>query len=277
MREADPLPITNADVQISPEEGRGVVSLRSEKPCSPRRMKEIGERMAGIKGIVWRGKKKKSWGELTLFYDCPELLGKERLRMGTSGESFFQVNLHQNWNLRRVVAEWASLTGREKVLDLFCGSGNLTLPLAQRAREVWGIDHDPQAIEHAAENARRNELGNCRFIAAGAKEGIMMALKEARRADVVVLDPPRAGAARAVLDSLASIRPSKILYVSCEPPTLMRDLGRLGELGYGLERFQALDMFPQTYHIEVVAECRLREGASGRNRSDAGKNPRAAV
>ncbi len=110
-----------------------------------------------------KGKQKISWGELTLFYDWPELLGKQRLHIQTSGESFFQVNPYQNWNLMQKVVEWAGLTGQEKVLDLFCGSGNLTLPLAQRAGKVWGIDQDPQAIDHAAENARKNHLPNCLF------------------------------------------------------------------------------------------------------------------
>ncbi len=276
MREGTPFSITSAEVQVSPEEGKGVVSLRSEMPCRPQEVEEIGKRIGGVKGVVVRGRRKTSWGELTLFYDCPGLLGKKGLRMGTSGESFFQVNPHQNWNLRRLVVEWAGLTGQEKILDLFCGSGNLTLPLAQRAREVWGIDHDAQAIDHAARNARQNNLDNCRFIAASAQEGVKRALKKARGVDVAVLDPPRAGA-RAVLDPLVSLRPSKILYVSCEPPTLMRDLRRLAALGYELERIQPLDMFPQTFHVEVIAECALRDGGSGRKRWEGGKNTWPAI
>ncbi|MBU1205972.1 MAG: 23S rRNA (uracil(1939)-C(5))-methyltransferase RlmD [Proteobacteria bacterium] len=173
--------------------------------------------------------------------------------MQTSGESFFQVNPYQNWNLMRKVVEWAGLTGQERVLDLFCGSGNLTLPLAQRAWKVWGIDQDPQAIEHAAENARQNNLPNCQFIAASAEEGIKLVLREIDSVDVVVLDPPRSGA-RGTLDLLASLRPPKILYVSCEQPTLARDLTRLIALGYNVKRIQPLDMFPQTYHIEVIGE-----------------------
>ena len=194
---------------------------------------------------------------MTLSYDWPEFLRKEGLRIQTSAASFSQVNPYQNWNLMRKVVEWAGLTGEEKVLDLFCGSGNLTLPLAQRARRIWGIDQDHQAIDHAVENARRNHLSNCRFIAASAEEGIRLALQEAKGMEVVVLDPPRSGA-RAILDRLAASRPSKILYISCEPPTLVRDLNRLAELGYKVERIQPLDMFPQTYHVEVMAECRLR-------------------
>ncbi len=253
MGERSKVPIKGVEIQVSPDEGKGVVSLRIEASCRPKMLEEIGQRISGVKGMIVKGKQKISWGEWTLFYDWPELLGKKRLHIQTSGESFFQVNPYQNWNLMRKVVEWAGLTGQERVLDLFCGSGNLTLPLAQQAWKVWGIDQDPQAIEHAAENARKNNLPNCQFIAASAEEGIKLVLREIDSVDVVVLDPPRPGA-RGTLDLLASLRPPKILYVSCEQPTLARDLTRLIDLGYNVKRIQPLDMFPQTYHIEVIGE-----------------------
>jgi 23S rRNA (uracil1939-C5)-methyltransferase len=253
LGERSKVPIQGVEIQVSPDEGKGVVSLRIEASYHPKMLEEIGQRISGVKGMIVKGKQKISWGEWTLFYDGPEFLGKKRLHIQTSGESFFQVNPYQNWNLMRKVVEWAGLTGQERVLDLFCGSGNLTLPLAQRARKVWGIDQDPQAIEHAAENARQNNLPNCQFIAASAEEGIKLVLKEIDSVDVVVLDPPRSGA-RGTLDLLASLRPPKILYVSCEQPTLARDLTRLIDLGYNVKRIQPLDMFPQTYHIEVIGE-----------------------
>ncbi len=250
--------IQGADIQVSPEAGKGVVHVGGEGPWHPRAVEEIGKRIPGVKGMVVKEKPEASWGELTLPYDWPEFLRKEGLHIRTSGASFFQVNPYQNWNLMRKVVDWAGLTGEEKVLDLFCGSGNLTLPLAQRAQRVWGIDQDRQAIDHAAANARRNNLNNCHFIAASAEEGIRLAFREAQGVEVVVLDPPRSGA-RAVLDRLAASRPSKVLCISCEPPTLVRDLNRLAELGYKVERIQPLDMFPQTYHVEVIAECRLQD------------------
>jgi 23S rRNA (uracil1939-C5)-methyltransferase len=257
MGRGSPFCIQGADIQVSPDEGKGVVHLRGEGPWRPWTVEEIEDRIPDLKGMVVKGKPETSWGELTLSYDWPELLSKQGLRIRTSGASFFQVNPYQNWNLMRKVVEWAGLTGKEKVLDLFCGSGNLTLPLAQKARQVWGIDQDREAIDYAVENARRNNLSNCRFIAASAEEGMRLALQETRGVEVVVLDPPRAGA-RTILDRLAALRPSKILYISCEPPTLLRDLTRLVELGYEVEQIQPLDMFPQTYHVEVLAECRLQ-------------------
>ncbi len=177
----------------------------------------------------------------------------EELRTRTGGESFIQVNPRQNFNLMRTVVEWADLTGKEKVLDLFCGSGNLTLPLAQRAGSVWGVDQDRQAVLYAAENARANRLSNCIFVAANAADGIGRVGKEGGLLDVAVLDPPRVGA-HEVLKPLASLRPRIILYISCEPPTLARDLARLIDLDYRVEKVQPLDMFPQTYHIEVLVK-----------------------
>ena len=194
-----------------------------------------------------------------LLYHYPEIFGKRSLQILADYGSFTQVNPHQNWNLIERVVEWVDLAGREKVLDLFCGSGNLTLPLAQRAGKVWGVDRDERAIRKAAENAGVNGLINCTFIKARTEEGIGRILQETDSIDVAVLDPPRAGA-REALDVLTLLGPKKILYVSCEPPTLARDLARLRALGYSVKRIQPLDMFPQTYHMEVIAELSAISG-----------------
>ena len=252
---ADP-PLKGADLQVSPEEGLGVVILQTEGSWDSGKVEKMGRGVEGLKGIAWGEKEKNSWGVVTLFYDSPEVGGR-KLRLRIRGDSFVQVNPRQNENLVRKVVDWAGLTGREKVLDLFCGSGNLTLPLALAAKRIWGIDHDRQAVDLARENARGNDFLNCTFLAGPAEERIERVKEETAAVDLVVLDPPRVGA-HGVLEPLASLRPRKILYVSCEPPTLARDLARLGSLGYNVERIQPLDMFPQTYHIEVIAECGLR-------------------
>jgi 23S rRNA (uracil1939-C5)-methyltransferase len=121
------------------------------------------------------------------------------------------------------------------------------------ARKVWGVDQDERAVRNAAENARKNQMENCHFIPDAASGGIRRILAETDSVDVVALDPPRAGA-KDVLDAIARMKPQKIIYVSCEPPTLARDLRRLGEMGFRLKRIQPLDMFPHTYHVEVIAE-----------------------
>ena len=240
------------DLKVSPEEGRGVVNLRGEEPRDDRQVEELREGIIGLKGVGSGGKKQSSWGDLNLVHEGPEISGR-KLRFQTGGESFVQVNPGQNHNLIRRVVEWARLGGEEKVIDLFCGSGNLTLPLALGAKKTWGIDLDRQSIESARENARENGIPHCTFWAGAAEEGIKRVREETPSVDLAVLDPPRAGA-HGVLEPLVSLQPRKILYVSCEPPTLARDLARLVPLGYNVTRVQPLDMFPQTYHIEVIAE-----------------------
>ena len=133
--------------------------------------------------------------------------------------------------------------------------------MAEKAGKIWGIDSDETAIATAKENAAQNGLKNCDFRAERAKTAAAKILAETKQIDLAVLDPPRAGA-REVLESLAALGPRKILYVSCEPPTLIRDLARLGEIGYDVTRLQPLDMFPQTYHLEVIAELG-RAGSKG--------------
>ncbi|MBI5967563.1 MAG: 23S rRNA (uracil(1939)-C(5))-methyltransferase RlmD [Deltaproteobacteria bacterium] len=245
--------VRNADIQVSLDENRGVVRLRGERFITAQMAELLSKEIPKVKGIVLEGKRKISWGEPTLLYRCPKIFEKESLPIRASYDSFSQVNPYQNWNLIRQVVEWADLSGRETVLDLFCGSGNLTLPLAQRALRVWGVDKDQRAVENAGENARQNKLGNCTFIAAEGAEGIRRILQETDSINVSVLDPPRAGA-KNILKPLSQLAPQKILYVSCEPPTLARDLSQLKMLGYHVRRIQPLDMFPQTYHIEVIAE-----------------------
>jgi 23S rRNA (uracil1939-C5)-methyltransferase len=248
--------VRNADIQVSPDENKGVVRLQVEGHYNSRTAEIAGKEIPRVKGVFLAGKKNISRGEPRLLYRCPENFGKRSLQIQADYDSFTQVNPYQNWNLIERVVEWADLSGREKVVDLFCGSGNLTLPLAQRALKAWGVDQDERAVKRARENARNNQLDNCLFIPATASAGISRILAETNSVDVVVLDPPRAGA-KDVIDGLALLRPRKIIYVSCEPPTLARDLRRLGEMGFRLNRIQPLDMFPHTYHIEVIAELEI--------------------
>ena len=253
MEEEQVPALRGIDILVSPDEGAAIIRIYGgglgEEAGMGKMMGETGK----IKGWVWEGKKEGSRGETTLWFHAPNFLGDEPLRVGVDHGSFYQTNADQNRELIHKVIEWAGLIGKEKVLDLFCGAGNLTLPLAQKAREAWGIDADEGAIARAAENARQNGAANCRFMAASAEAEIRALAQAGESFDLVVLDPPRAGA-KEVMDSLARLRPTRILYVSCEPPTLIRDLVRLTDLGYNVTRIQALDMFPQTYHMEVIAE-----------------------
>ena len=163
--------------------------------------------------------------------------------------SFYQVNPTQTKKLYDTVRTFAGLTGQETVLDLYCGIGTIGLYLADGAKDLYGVEIVPEAIRDAKENAVRNGITNAHF-AVGASEDIFKDLPDA---DVVILDPPRKGCDEALLDGLIERSPMRIVYVSCNPATLARDLKRLTEGGYCVEAVQPCDMFPASLHIEVVS------------------------
>lgn len=174
-----------------------------------------------------------------------------KFRIGPT--SFFQINPEQAGKLYRIAADFAGLTGRETVVDAYSGTGTIALYLASRARKVIGLETVGPAVADARENARRNRIQNVRF-EQGAVEALLPNLdKESGPVDVVVLDPPRRGCAPAVLEALTRLRPARVVYVSCDPATLARDLGYLARSGFEVCRMQPVDMFPQTGHVECVA------------------------
>ena len=255
------IPLWEVEIFVSPDEDKGIVHLRGDGPKVLKMAEKFSQKSRLIKGIKLTGTKTASWGDLRLRFRLPGLASEKSIQAQIQTGSFSQVNPRQNETLIRKIGEWALLSGVEKVADFFCGAGNLTLPLAEKAGKIWGIDSDETAIATAKENAAQNGLKNCDFRAERAKTAAAKILAETKQIDLAVLDPPRAGA-REVLESLAALGPRKILYVSCEPPTLIRDLARLGEIGYDVTRLQPLDMFPQTYHLEVIAELG-RAGSKG--------------
>jgi 23S rRNA (uracil1939-C5)-methyltransferase len=178
-----------------------------------------------------------------------------RLAYGPGG--FAQVNLEQNRHLVEGVIAAAGLTGEEKVLDLFCGMGNFSLPLARKAKEVVGVEDFEPSIEKARENARKNGVRNASFHPRTA-EGAANDLAGPGEFDLVLLDPPRTGAYEVVKD-LLSVRPPKIIYVSCDPPTLARDLKPLLHGGYRLVFATPFDLFPQTCHTESLSFLTRRD------------------
>lgn len=171
------------------------------------------------------------------------------IRFGLSPLSFFQVNTEQAEELVRMVQESLGLQGGEQVLDAYCGVGTLAISVAGLAKRVVGIESFPTAVEDAVKNARLNGLNNCRFLA-GAAELVLPTLSQ--RFDAVVLDPPRAGCHPHVIKAVERMKIPRVVYVSCEPSTLARDLGRFRQAGYQIYKVQPLDMFPQTYHVETV-------------------------
>ncbi len=177
------------------------------------------------------------------------LLGKE---FEISPLSFYQVNPVQVERLYGTAIEYASLTGKEEVWDICCGIGTISLCMADKAGTVHGLEIVPEAIEDAKKNAAANGVLNVDFICAAAEE-YLPAHKDEIKADVVVMDPPRKGMDEAALSVVADMAPERIVYVSCDPATLARDLKYLAGRGYELKRVRCTDMFPQTVHIETVA------------------------
>ncbi len=188
-------------------------------------------------------------------------LGRNQLSLEVEGltlcateGNFFQVNWEQNKNMVRTVLDFAALAGNETVLDLYCGIGNFSLPLAKRAHSVIGVESGYSAIEDAKANAKLNNIRNVEFIADDLQKGLKTLMERKMRADVIILDPPRAGATLKTLERVLAFVPKKIVYVSCNPSTLSRDLKFFHLFGFRLDRLQPVDMFPYTYHIECVAE-----------------------
>lgn len=167
--------------------------------------------------------------------------------------SFFQVNPVQTQVLYGKAVEYAGLTGGEAVVDAYCGVGSLTLFLARKAKAVYGIEVIPEAIRDANDNAGLNGLHNTRFQVGETEKVLPELVKQGLHFDVGVVDPPRSGCERSVLESFATNGVGRIVYVSCNPSTLARDLKVLAELGYRTVEIQPVDMFPQTYHVECVA------------------------
>ncbi len=174
------------------------------------------------------------------------------LTFKVSAASFFQVNVYQAELLYKRALEWAELTGKEKVLDGYCGVGTLSLILAAQARKVIGIECVQEAIEDAKKNALANGIHNAEFICADAEE----AISQIQEIDVAVINPPRKGCSPGFIESLKKLKPQKIIYISCDPATLARDLLSFKE-SYRLVQVQPFDMFPQTSHVESICQLVL--------------------
>ncbi|MBW9155573.1 23S rRNA (uracil(1939)-C(5))-methyltransferase RlmD [Clostridium tagluense] len=191
---------------------------------------------------------------------CVTLWGKDTItdyigefKFEVSPLSFFQVNSIQTERLYSKALEYANLSGGEVVLDAYCGTGTISLFLSQKAKKVYGVEIVPEAIENAIINAKENKVNNTEFIVGEAENAIPKLISLGVQADVVVVDPPRKGCDKTLLEAISSMGPRTIVYVSCDPGTLARDLGILDELGYKTLEIQPVDMFPQTAHVECVA------------------------
>ena len=168
--------------------------------------------------------------------------------------SFYQVNPEQTKKLYDITLEYAGLNGTEVVWDLYCGIGTISLFLAQRAKQVYGVEIIPQAIEDAKKNAELNGITNAEFYVGAAEEVLPRKYREEKlKADIIVVDPPRKGCDQSLLDTILMMSPKKVVYVSCDPATLARDLKYLCEKDYELIKVRPVDQFGHSVHVETVA------------------------
>lgn len=198
-------------------------------------------------------------GNSILGEECITLWGQDTIRDTLAGVeielsplSFYQVNHDAAEKLYGIVKEYAGLTGRETLLDLYCGAGTIGLSMADKCKKLIGVEIVREAVDNAKENARRNGIQNAEFFCADAGEAAAKFAAEDMKADVVILDPPRKGCSQDTLEALIEIGSEKIVMVSCNPATLARDLKWLAEHGYQVVRVQGVDLFPRTCHVETV-------------------------
>jgi 23S rRNA (uracil1939-C5)-methyltransferase len=180
------------------------------------------------------------------------------IKFAISARSFYQVNPAQTKVLYDQALQYAELNGEETVIDAYCGIGTISLFLAEKAKKVYGVEIVPEAIEDAKRNAKINGIDNVEFAVGEAEKVIPKWYEEGVNADVLVVDPPRKGCDVTLLQTIIEMKPKKVVYVSCNPATLARDLRILEDGGYKTLEVQPVDMFPQTTHCEAVAKIELK-------------------
>jgi 23S rRNA (uracil1939-C5)-methyltransferase len=196
--------------------------------------------------VIWGDRYRIIAGRDTLLENIGSLI------LGFPAGVFSQANPSSAKRLYDLVAEMAALNGLQTVLDLYCGVGPISLYLAGSARLVWGIDDSPVSIDTAKQNARRNGISNCRFFQADVAGKLAETKKTLGEIDLVVLNPPRKGVQPAAMEAILEVNASNLIYVSCNPTSLARDLAKLVDHRYRVRRLQPLDMFPQTEQVETV-------------------------
>ncbi|RFU61817.1 23S rRNA (uracil(1939)-C(5))-methyltransferase RlmD [Peribacillus glennii] len=240
-----------------------MVTRTTELPQKNKIVEQIVTRLPHIKSIVHNVNSKRTnvilgektkvlWGNEVIY----DFIGD--IKFAISALSFYQVNPDQTKVLYDKALEYAGLTGEESVIDAYCGIGTISLFLAQKAKNVFGVEVVPEAIEDARRNAQLNGINNTEFAAGEAEVVIPEWYKKGNKADVLVVDPPRKGCDEALLQTIIDMKPKKVVYVSCNPATLARDLRILEDGGYKTVEVQPVDMFPQTTHVEAVVKIALK-------------------
>lgn len=226
-------------------------------PAEDMLVKALLEKESLIKSIIVNSNTKDT--NVILGEECRTLWGEDSitdilcgLKFRISPLSFYQVNRNQAEKLYNKAAEYASLTGNETVLDLYCGAGTIGLSMSKNAKEIIGVEIVPEAIEDAKINADLNGIKNARFICGDAANAAETLKNEGVTPDVIILDPPRKGCSPEMVNTAVQMNPERIVYVSCDPATLARDCGIFKDLGYTAVKATPVDMFPRTGHVETV-------------------------
>lgn len=240
-----------------------IITRTNDIPTKNQLVEEIVARLPKVKSIVHNINSKRTnvilgekttvlWGNDVIY----DFIGD--VKFAISALSFYQVNPVQTKVLYDKALEYAGLNGEESVIDAYCGIGTISLFLAQKAKKVFGVEVVPEAIEDAKRNAELNGIINAEFAAGEAEVVIPKWYKEGNNADVLVVDPPRKGCDETFLQTIIEMKPQKVVYVSCNPATLARDLRILEDGGYKTVEVQPVDMFPQTTHVECCVLLNLR-------------------
>ncbi|WP_082174302.1 23S rRNA (uracil(1939)-C(5))-methyltransferase RlmD [Bacillus sp. FJAT-27231] len=235
-----------------------LITRTADLPHKEQIVKEIIKRLPRVKSIVHNVNSKRTnvimgdttkviWGNEVIY----DYIGG--VKFAISARSFYQVNPVQTKVLYDKALEYAGLTGTEAVIDAYCGIGTISLFLAQKAKSVFGVEVVPEAIEDAKRNAELNGIHNVEFAVGKAEDVISEWYKQGNKADVLVVDPPRKGCDESLLQTIIDMKPTKVVYVSCNPATLARDLRILEDGGYKTMEVQPVDMFPQTTHVECCS------------------------
>ena len=234
-----------------------VVSKKSGLPNEPGLIDALRAACPAVCSVILNTNAKKT--NVLLGASCRTLWGTDTItdRLGgilvtLSPLSFYQINRAGAERLYAVAADYAGLTGKELLIDLYCGAGTIGLSLANKAAQLIGVEIVPEAVEDAIRNAAANGITNARFLCADAGEAARQLEKEGLHPDVIILDPPRKGCDAAVINTAVRMAPKRIVMVSCDSATAARDIAAFEKLGYKAEKAQTVDMFPRTAHVETV-------------------------
>ncbi len=250
--------ITSGEVQIV------LVTTKRELPNKEEILAEIKETLPEVVSVVQNINGEKTsliFGESTETLQgndfIQETLGD--LQFELSARTFFQLNPEQTVKLYNEAKKAAALTGTEKVLDAYCGVGTIGLWLADQAGEIRGMDIIPESIEDSKKNAKRHGITHAKYVPGKAEEVLPKWVKKGWKPDVIIVDPPRTGLDNALLQTIQQVQPAKIVYISCNPSTLAKDIDALSKK-YKLSYIQPVDMFPHTSHVECISQLILKEG-----------------